>query len=77
MLCEDVDSQTKSESQVIFSNPSRDSEKGQGSERNYLFDGALDDRVNDEMCFQNFNILLEMKKWEFKLSDFFLGHQNS
>jgi len=45
--------------------------------KTYLFNCALDDGMNDEMRLRNFNILLQMKKGQFKLGEFFLRHWNS
>ena len=45
--------------------------------KTYLFNGALDNRMNDEMCLRDFDILLQMKKRQFEFGNFFLRHRNS
>jgi hypothetical protein len=40
-------------------------------------DSALDDRVDDEVCFWNLDVLLEMQKRELELGKLFLGHWDS
>jgi len=72
-ISEDVDSDSLLDS-------SRDSKIWDSEESKmmtYLFNGALDNRMNDEVCLRDFDILLQMKKRQFKLGNFFLRHRNS
>jgi len=73
ILPEDVDSNSLLDS-------SRDSKIWDSEESKmmtYLFNSALDNGVNDEVCLRDFDILLQMKKRQFKLGNFFFRHRNS